>query len=101
MEKQAKLNSGKENLRIAYENGYFFSSGKGEKIAAPNVLTYTRAKRIFGKRMNIVDEGFTSKCCANCGVNNNISILQDVYDEKKKVEGKKWFAVIELKRCAV
>ena len=51
--------------------------------------------------MNIVDEGFTCKCCANCGANSNISILQDVYDEKKKVEGKKWFAVRGLKRCAV
>jgi hypothetical protein len=99
--KEAKLKSGKEYVRIAYGNGYFLSSGKGEKIAAPNFLMYKRAKRIFGNRMNVVDEGFTSKCCSNCGANNKISILQDIYDEKKKVKGKKWFAVRGLKHCEV
>jgi len=101
VEKEAKLKSGKEYVRIAYGNGYFLSSGKGEKIAAPNFLMYKRAKRIFGNRMNVVDEGFTSKCCSNCGANNKISILQDIYDEKKKVKGKKWFAVRGLKHCEV
>ena len=51
--------------------------------------------------MNVVNEGFTSKCCAICGAKNITTVLQDIYDEKLYIEGKKWFPVRGLKRCAV
>ena len=48
VQKESKIKSGKENVRIAYGNNYFLSSGKGETIAVPNFFMYKRAKRIFG-----------------------------------------------------
>ena len=74
VQKEAKLESGKICTNCVWKWLFRFF-WKGENIAAPNFLVYKRAKLSFGKRMNVVDEGSMSKCCATCDPNNNTTII--------------------------
>ena len=100
VKKKACAAAGVNKIRIAYGNGSFSSTGPGEKNSAPTSFQFKHVKNIFTKScVNVVDEFRTTKCCAACGDRGVTSILQNVYDEGKRVAGKDWYPVRGLKRC--
>jgi hypothetical protein len=97
---QACAAAGVSKIRIAYGGASFSSTGPGEKNSAPTAFQFKRMKKIFTESsVNVVDEFRTTKCCATCGDRGVTSILQNVYDRRKRVAGTNWYPVRGLKRC--
>ena len=87
-------------IRVAYGAARFSPTGAGEPAPAPTAFQFARLALAFGAdAVGMVDEFCTSKCCAACGARGVTSVLQDVYDPKTRVEGRRWHAVRGLKRC--
>lgn len=95
-----KASAGGYEVRVAYGDANFSPTGRGEAAPAPTAFQYKRVLLAFGaSAVTLVDEYCTTKCCAACGKRGVTTVLQDVYDPRQHVDGKRPHAVRGLKRC--
>ena len=98
---KAELQAGGKTVKVAVGAGTFSPTGKGESEPAPTAFQYKRVQLAFGaEHVSLVNEDFTTKCCAACGARGVASVLQDVFDPRARREGARWLPIRGLKRCS-
>jgi len=98
---KAELTKGGKTVKVAYGAGAFSPTGHGESEPAPTAFQYKRVRLAFGDaNVSLVNEDFTTKCCAACGARGVSSVLQNVYDPRARRVGARWLPIRGLKRCS-
>ena len=91
----------KKTVKIAYGAATFSPTGHGEPEPAPTSFQYRRVGLAFGaENVTLVNEDYTTKCCAVCGAAGRTTVLQTVYERRQAQDGTwHWRAIRGLKRC--
>ena len=90
-----KRQLGGDDVKVAYGAAVFAATGRGEEAPAPTAFQYKRLLLAFGQQnVTLVNEDFTTKCCAACGARGETTVLQNVFEDRAAAR-----PIRGLKRC--